>query len=286
METLELRAGRSAALATTRNVLRFLLIAVVLIFFLFPIYWIVIGSFKRLEEFYRTPPAFWPDGLFLGNYGKAFSARALKGLVDSLIVGVMVTILTMIIATPAAYSIARYRPGGTNISFFILSIMFLPPVVGLLPLFFIFKTLRLIDTYWVLFISHLFINLPFCTWLMKGFFEDIPAELEQAAMLDGYSRFRVFFKIAIPLARAGMAVAALFAFIFSWNEFMFATIFEKRNVQTLPLVLADFTGATGVGIIWGELCAVAVMAALPGILLAIFMQRYVVRGLTFGAIKK
>jgi len=152
-----------------------------------------------------------------------------------------------------------------------------------LPLFFIFKTIGILDTYWVLFISHLFFDLPFCIWITKGFFEDIPLELEQAVMVDGYSRFRVFFKIAVPLAKSGIAVASLFAFIFSWNELMFASIFTRSSVQTLPLVLQDYIGSAGIS--WGELLAVASIAAVPGILLAIFMQRYIVRGLTFGAVK-
>jgi len=156
-------------------------------------------------------------------------------------------------------------------------------VIGVIPLFFIFKTLKLLDTYYVLFLSYMFFNLPFCIWIMKGFFEDIPVELEQAAMVDGHSRFKVFFKIAIPLARAGIAVASLFAFIFSWNELMFASIFGRNNVQTLPLALQDYIGSTGIA--WGELSALATIAAIPGILLAIFMQRYIVRGLTFGAVK-
>jgi multiple sugar transport system permease protein len=156
-------------------------------------------------------------------------------------------------------------------------------VIGVIPLFFIFKTLKLLDTYFVFFLSYMFFNLPFCTWIMKGFFEDIPFELEQAAMVDGHSRFKVFFKIAIPLARAGIAVASLFAFIFAWNELMFASIFGRYNVQTLPLALQDYIGSTGVA--WGELSALATIAAVPGILLAVFMQRYIVRGLTFGAVK-
>ncbi len=152
-----------------------------------------------------------------------------------------------------------------------------------IPLFFIFKTLKMLDTYYVFFLSYMFFGLPFCIWIMKGFFEDIPVELEQAAMVDGHSRFKVFFKIAIPLARVGIAVAGLFAFIFAWNELMFASIFGRYNVQTLPLALQDYIGSTGVA--WGELSALATIAAIPGILLAVFMQRYIVRGLTFGAVK-
>jgi multiple sugar transport system permease protein len=273
------RAGAKAALA----VIRWVLIVIVLLAFLFPVYWIISGSFKELGEFYTRPPSMIPKQLMLQNFKNALSVRGTKGLIDSAIISITVTIITMIISVPASYSIARYSPGGQHISFFILSILFLPPVIGVIPLFFIFKTLKLLDTYFVFFLSYMFFNLPFCTWIMKGFFEDIPFELEQAAMVDGHSRFKVFFKIAIPLARAGIAVASLFAFIFAWNELMFASIFGRYSVQTLPLALQDYIGSTGVA--WGELSALATIAAIPGILLAVFMQRYIVRGLTFGAVK-
>jgi multiple sugar transport system permease protein len=263
--------------------IRVILIVIVLVVFLFPVFWIVTGSLKNQVEFYSIPPKIIPNSPTLNNFITALSERGLKGILDSFIVSIVSTILSMIIAIPASYAIARYKPGGTQISFFILSILFLPPVIGVIPLFFIFKTLKLLDSYYVLFISYLFFNLPFSIWLMKGFFEDIPVDLEQAVMVDGYSRFRVFSKIAIPLAKPGIAVAGLFAFIFSWNELMFASIFSRNAVSTLPLVLQDYIGSTG--IVWGQLSALATIAAIPGILLAVFMQRYIVRGLSFGAVK-
>jgi len=278
------------------KVIRYCVIVIILAVFLLPVVFIFGGSFKTQSEFYDVAPSLFPKEPTLENYISAFGGektgtttgftakgRLTKGIKDSLLISVVVTLLTMMIAIPASYSLARYKPGGDQISFFILSILFLPPVIGVLPLFFIFKTVGILDTYLVLFISHLFFDLPFCIWITKGFFEDIPLELEQAVMVDGYSRFRVFFKIAVPLAKSGIAVASLFAFIFSWNELMFSSIFTRSNVQTLPLVLQDYIGSAGIS--WGELLAVASIAAIPGILLAIFMQRYIVRGLTFGAVK-
>ena len=283
MKSEQLKAGEKAGTKVIINFVRWILIIIVLLIFLFPVYWIISGSFKALGEFYTRPPSMVPERLMLDNFKNALSVRGTKGLIDSAIISITTTIITMIISVPASYSIARYRPGGMHISFFILSILFLPPVIGVIPLFFIFKTLKMLDTYYVFFLSNMFFSLPFCIWIMKGFFEDIPVELEQAAMVDGHSRFKVFFKIAVPLARAGIAVAGLFAFIFAWNELMFASIFGRNNVQTLPLALQDYIGSTGVA--WGELSALATIAAVPGILLAVFMQRYIVRGLTFGAVK-
>jgi len=274
---------RINTLSLLKKAVRIILIAIILFVFLFPVFWIVIGSFKVQGDFYAVPPKILPSTWNFDNYKSVLTERGLKGISDSLIISIVSTLLTMIIAVPASYALARYKPGGTQISFFILSVLFLPPVIGVVPLFFIFKTLGLLDTYYVLLISYLFFNLPFSTWIMKGFFEDIPVELEQAVMVDGYSRFRVFFKVSIPLAKPGIAVAGLFAFIFSWNELMFASIFGRAAVQTLPLVLQDFIGSRG--IVWGQLSALGVIAAIPGILLAVFMQRYIVRGLTFGAVK-
>ncbi|MGQ9676165.1 MAG: carbohydrate ABC transporter permease [Chloroflexota bacterium] len=283
-----MKSGNEVAVSNGRGsivfkIVRWALIALVLLVFLLPVYWIISGSFKVLSEFYSVPPSFVPQGFAFQNFENALKVRGQVGVVGSLIVGVTVTVLTLLISIPASYSIARYRPGGDNISFFILSILFLPPVIGLIPLFFIFKTLGLLDTYYVLFLSYMFFGLPFSIWIMKGFFEDVPVEVEQAAMVDGYSRARVFLKVAVPLAIPGIAVAGLFTFIFSWNELMFVSIFCRNNVQTLPLALQDYIGSTGVS--WGELAALATIAAAPGILLAIFMQRYIVRGLTFGAVK-
>jgi multiple sugar transport system permease protein len=278
-----LKAGEKAGAKAALSVVRWILITIVLLVFLFPVYWIISGSFKTLGEFYQRPPSIFPKTLMLDNFKNALSVRGTKGLIDSAIISVTVTVIAMLISVPASYSIARYSPGGQHISFFILSILFLPPVIGVIPLFFIFKTLKLLDTYFVFFLSYMFFTLPFSIWIMKGFFEDIPIELEQSKMVDGYSRFRVFFTIAIPLARAGIAVAGLFAFIFSWNELMFASIFGRNSVQTLPLALQDYIGSTGVA--WGELAALGTIAAVPGMLLAVFMQRYIVRGLTFGAVK-
>lgn len=303
---------------TLKKVIRAILIVIVLFTFLFPVIFIVGGSFKTQREFYITNPSFFPRSSYreqesfstvipekdlssspeeLGqisssqksiwfNYTSIFTRagqRVKKGIIDSSIIGIVSTVLTMLISVPAAYTLARYKPGGTQISFFILSILFLPPIVGVLPLFFIFKTIGILDTYLVLFISYLFINLPFAIWIMKGFFEDVPEELEQAAMIDGHSRFKVFFKVAMPLAKSGIAVAGLFAFIFSWNELLFSSIFSRSTVQTLPLVLQDYIGSTGNP--WGELFAASTISLIPAALLAIFMQKYIIRGLTLGEVK-
>ncbi|HPD69692.1 MAG TPA: carbohydrate ABC transporter permease [Rectinema sp.] len=266
------------------SVLRFLLIFIFLAIFLFPVYWIAIGAFKSEGEFYHYPPIFWPEHFNWGNFGRAMTTfGGTQALVSSLIVAITNTMLVIAFGVLLAYAMGRFNVGGDNLSFFVLSLLFAPPVIAATPLFIIFKTLGMLDTYPALFLSYILINMPFAVWIMKGFFEDIPHGIENAALLDGYSRFAAFRKYVLPLAVPGIAVTALFVFIFSWNEFLFALIFTRSHTQTLPIALASMTG--GHQIPWGEISALSLIAITPGIILTLFFQKYLVRGLTFGAVK-
>ena len=276
--------ARRKRIRTIFTVLRFLLILLFLVIFLFPVYWIGIGAFKAEGEFYSYPPVFWPAHFDFGNFGRALTVfGGAQGLITSLIVAVANTVLVIGFGVLLAYSMGRFKVGGDNMSFFVLSLLFAPPVIATMPLFIIFKTLRMLDTYPVLFLSYILINMPFAVWVMKGFFEDIPHGIENAALLDGYSRFHAFRKYILPLAVPGIAVTALFVFIFSWNEFLFALIFTRSHTQTVPITLAGMTG--GHQIPWGEISALSLIAILPGVILTLFFQKYLVRGLTFGAVK-
>jgi len=265
------------------SVLRFLLIFIFLAIFLFPVYWIAIGAFKSEGEFYHYPPIFWPEHFNWGNFGRAMTTfGGTQALVSSLIVAITNTMLVIAFGVLLAYAMGRFNVGGDNLSFFVLSLLFAPPVIAATPLFIIFKTLGMLDTYPALFLSYILINMPFAVWIMKGFFEDIPHGIENAALLDGYSRFAAFRKYVLPLAVPGIAVTALFVFIFSWNEFLFALIFTRSHTQTLPIALASMTG--GHQIPWGEISALSLIAITPGIILTLFFQKYLVRGLPFGAV--
>ncbi|MGC8870534.1 MAG: carbohydrate ABC transporter permease [Brevinematia bacterium] len=260
-----------------------LLLLFFVIVFAFPIYWIFIGAFKQKGEFFHYPPIFFVNHFDFENFQRAFELGGAKGVRDSLIVATLNALLVLILALFAGYGIGRFKYGGPNLSFFVLSLLFAPPIIAVMPLFVIFKNLRLIDTYIALIFSYLLINLPFAIWLIKGFVEDLPEEIESAALVDGYTRFRAFWKVTFPLILPGVVVATLFVFVFAWNEFLFALIFTRSSVRTLPVVLTELIG--GHGIQWGELSALSLVATIPSILLVIFFQRYLVRGLTFGAIK-
>ena len=273
------RRRRIKRLFTT---LRFLLIGLFLLTFMFPVFWIAIGAFKVSGEFYHYPPVFWPSRFTLSNFERAFTMfNGSKGLVDSLIVSGINTLLVVGLGVPLAYSMGRFKLGGNDLSFFVLSLLFSPPVIAAIPLFIIFRSI--LDTYPVLFLSYILFNLPFGVWIMKGFFDDIPRGIENAALLDGYTRWQAFRKYILPIAVPGIAVTALFVFIFSWNEFLFALIFTRSATQTLTITLAGMIG--GHQIHWGELSALSLVAILPGIILTLFFQKYLVRGLTFGAVK-
>jgi len=259
------------------------ILAVALFFFLFPVFWMVMTSFKTNDEFFSSPPVFIPKSFALTNYINAMpfppnGRGGLQGLRDSLIISLATMAISVSVGSLAAYSFARYRTGGENLSFWVLSTRMFPPVAVALPLFLIFKQINLLDKHMSLIIANTIFNLPFVIWLMKGFFEDLPVELEEAALIDGCTPWGVFFKIALPLVTPGLVATALFSFIFAWNEFMFALLLTRSDVRTLTII-------GGHEILWGQVAAVGTIAIIPGVALALLLQRYLVRGLTLGAVK-
>jgi multiple sugar transport system permease protein len=182
-----------------------------------------------------------------------------------------------------AYAIARFQVGREHLAFWILSIRMFPPIATILPLFVIFRFVGLVDSYSGLVLSYTVFNLPFAIWILKGFIEDLPREIEEAAKVDGARPLQIFHMIVIPLAAPGIVVAALFTFIFAWNDFAYAVIFSGSKVTPLPVVIAQFAG--GHEILWGQISAAAIIAIAPALFVATFLQKYLTRGLTMGAIK-
>jgi len=263
-------------------------LAIALMMFMFPVAWMFLTSFKTEPEYFSYPPVFIPDDFSLRNYFNAMAfppdgRGGLQGLRDSLIIAAATALVSLIIGAPAAYSLARFRIGGENLSFWILSTRMFPPVASALPLFLIFKQLRLLDTHMALIIANTIFNLPFVIWLLKGFFEELPRGVEEAALIDGCTYWGSFVRIALPLIAPGIMVVTLFSFIFAWNEFMFALLLTRRSVRTLTIIVPSLVG--GHEILWGEIAAIGVVAIIPGIVLSILLQRYLVRGLTLGALK-
>ena len=264
--------GRRSPVEALRTVLRWVVILLALAFFLGPVLWIAMTSFKSQREVFSFPPVFIPEQIDLRHYRAILSGAGGRALRDSFAVASGSTLLSLFVGVPAAYSISRFRIGGDQLPMWILSIRMFPPVVAAIPLFLLYRQIGLHDTHLGLAVAYLTFNVPFVVWMMKGFFDDLPAELEDAALVDGANRWQAFVRIALPLSVPGLVSTALLCFVFAWNEFLLALFLTRSNVTTLPVALSSLVG--GHQILWGQIGA-----------LAIALQRYVVQGLTLGAVK-
>lgn len=250
---------------------------------LFPFVWMVLTSFKKELDILTVPPKilFEPT---LSNYIFVFERSAIiKGLVNSLIAVGGVIAITVPVSLLAAYSFARFNVGGGQLSFYILTIRMFPPIAAVIPYFITFQTIGLLDNILAVIILNTLFNLPFTVWLLTGFIKEIPQDLEEAAMIEGATRFEAFREITLPLIAPALAVASVFAAIFTWNEFLFAFILTRSDAITVTRVMAGFY--TERGILWGPLSACAALCTVPMFILAMMIQRYIIRGLTFGAVR-
>lgn len=261
-------------------------VSVVLVVTLFPLYWTVNTSFKPAEETVSSPPTYVPENPTLDGYVNVlFETGALDNLVNSVIVSVGATALALLIGVPAGYAYARNagKVGGKHTAFWILSIRMFPPIAPILPLFFIFRRLDLVDTFPAMILLYLTFNVPLVVWLMRSFFQDVPEAVEEAALIDGYSRFQAFYKVALPLVAPGLVATTLLVWVFSWNEFQFALVFARNSVKTYPPLIPTLVG--GHATLWNQIAALSTMAMLPVIAISLLMQKRLVRGLTLGAVK-
>lgn len=261
-------------------------LCVVAFFLLFPIYWIIGISLKTRPDIFAWPPKY----LFvptLSNFQTVlFGNRSfLPNIRNSLLIATFSTVLSGIMGSLAGYSLSRYSfKRNRDVAFYILSTRMMPPIAVIIPFYLIMRKLQLIDTYLAIILAHTTFNLPLVTWMMKSFFDDLPREIEEAAKVDGCSPLGVFLTIALPLSAPGLAATTIFAFVFSWNEFLYALILGGFNTKTLPVAITGFQSS--IGIRWGEMAAGTVVAILPVIIFSLFIQRYLIRGLTAGAVKE
>jgi len=261
----------------------YVLIAIVLSIMLLPIVWMGLTAFKSERDVLSIPPkiVFTPT---IENFNYVFEkSNIIKGLVNSLIVSIAVIVITVPVGMFAAYSLARYNIGGGHLAFYILTIKMFPPIAAVIPYFVIFRNIGLLDNVISLILLNSLFNLPFTTWLLISFIREIPVDLEEAAMISGATRFEAFREIILPLLRPALAVTAIFAGIFTWNEFLFAFVLSRTEAITITRVMAGFF--TERGILWGPLSSCALIATAPMFMLALATQKYIVRGLTLGAVK-
>jgi len=276
------------------GLLRGVALAVVGVFFLFPIFWVLLMSFQTNQQILRIPPSllFTPT---LENFaaiirGKLVTSAGtleipfMNNLLNSVILSSASVLLSLLLGVPAAYAFARFKFRlGENIAFTLLSFRFAPPLLVLLPLALYFQDLHLSNTYIGLVWVYQLISLPLILWIVRGYFEDSSPDIEHAYRIDGHSWLRTFLKIAIPLARPGIAAAALLAFIFCWNNFVFALILASAEKQ--PVTVGALAFVTASGIQYGQIAASIVLSVIPTLALALYAQRYLVEGLSLGAVK-
>lgn len=261
-----------------------LIVALFILWTVVPIILLISQSVKPDNIMFADPPQyiFQPVGT---HFNRVFVRNnILESMSNSVITSVSTMLLCVVLGSLCAYSLARIRvPGSKLIAFFIILTRTVPAGALMLPMYVLMRKLGIANTHLAVILAHTTLNLPFAVLMMKGFFQDVPLELEQAAQVDGCSRFHTFLKICIPMTAPGLATTGIMVLLNSWNEFMFALILAGRNSRTLPIAISSFLGS--VSIDWGASSAAATLATIPIFIAGVFIQKYFVRGLTNGAIK-
>lgn len=277
-------------------------VAVVMIasFFAFPLYWVVSMSFKPRPEWNPPGKVYWaPQSPTIDNYTNLLglkstedsvfatqrSASALTPFKNSIILSVGGTLLALFAGIVTAYGIARFRAGGGLLPFQILQLRMFPPVAIIIPLLFFYVAIKLYDTYWGVIILYGAITFPFVVWLMRSFFQEVPREISEAAIVDGCTQWGAFFKAVLPQVKGGLAATGLFVFILNWSDFLIAKVMTTDVHSTAPVYLQSLQGGAS-GNEYGLQAALACLLILPPAIFGLAIQRYLVRGLTFGAIKR
>jgi multiple sugar transport system permease protein len=282
-----MRAGAGAVTRVRRSAARtaafYALAAVFMLPTVFVFYWMITLSLKPQVEATAYPPSFFRFSVTLAGYREVFTKYPFFLYTwNSLVVAAGATGLGLAVGLPAAYSIARWRQ--QRLALAVLVARIIPGISYLIPWYIFFRTLRMVDTHGALILTHLIVGLPIVIWVMIGFFEDVPPDLEDAALIDGCSYYGTFWRVALPLVRPGVVATGILSFVFSWNNFLFSVILAGRQTRTLPIAVFNMISYEEIN--WGTLAAAATLITLPVILLALVVQRHIVSGLTFGAVKQ
>jgi multiple sugar transport system permease protein len=290
-------APRMPFLKTSARVTAIVLIGAL---FAFPLYWVVTMSFKPRPEWNPPGQVFWvPENPTIENYtnilglkdtedsvfATARSRSALGFLKNSIVTSVLGTLLALVVGVFTAYGIARYRAGGKTLPFQILQLRMFPPIAIIIPLLFMWVELGIWNTWIGLIVLYGAVTFPFVVWLMRSFFQDVPREISEAAIVDGCTQWGAFFKAVLPQVKGGLAATALFVFILNWSDFLIAKVMTQDTGNTAPVYLQSLQGGAS-GNEYGLQAALAMLLILPPAIFGLAIQKYLVRGLTFGAIKR
>ena len=275
----------------------FILLVLVSLFYLFPLYWTLVTSFKFDDQIFTYPPVFLPSSIDFANFFQSSAVAhatsqtaigSIPWMIDSTVVAITATLVsTFLIAAPAAYALVRFLKN-VWLGRLILFMTMIPEVVFMVPFFTLDAQLNLLNSWWGLALVYLSLTAPFATWLMMGFFNDVPKTVEEAAEIDGLSPYQIFYRISLRLVTPGLVAAILLSFIFCWNELLYALILTyspyPTGAETVPLFITSFL-ITDKSFAWGGLAAAGIFIMLPTIVMGIFAQKYLARGLTLGAVK-
>jgi multiple sugar transport system permease protein len=267
------------------QIILYVILALVLLWTLTPLFWMVLSSFKPAESIISPTPdvTFVPT---FTNYANLLSGAGnlLSYAGHSLMAAGISTVIAVSLGCLAGYGLARtHFRGKQHLSFWIISTRMAPIAAVIVPLYLIFRNLNLLDSVWGLVVAYLTFNLPFAIWLMNAFFTDLPPALEESALVDGATRFQAFWRIALPLVTPGVVTTAILCFLFAWNDYAFAQTFSGPDSGTIPILAAQLVTQTGID--WGALTAIGTVVVLPMIAVGLAVRRYLVRGLTLGAVK-
>jgi multiple sugar transport system permease protein len=276
--------------STLSKVISWIGLILLLAVFLFPLYWLTVTAFKDRTQIIAIPPQFFfkPTlqnfyDIFFNRSGSDTNFRFFFQM--SIIISTLSTVFSVGLGTLAAYSLSRFKISGKeDLMFFILSTRMLPPMATMVPMFLMYRNFALSDTVHGMVLLYTMFNLGFTVWMMKSFFDEIPIEYEEAALVDGYSRWEAFLKVVLPQSVTGIAASAVFSLIASWNEFVYGSLLTTRYARTVPPAVSVRVGSEGYE--WGRIAATAFLYVLPVVIFTFLVRKSLLRGLTFGAIKK
>jgi len=255
------------------------------VFAVFPLLWMLISSFRPATELFVSPPSLLPSGFTLEWYAEALGGSdVLRWFANSLVIAVVTSLISCTVGTLAGYAVARFVFPGRRFFLVLLTAAYLfPAILLLMPLYLMLANYRLVGTLPAIVLAHLVITLPLATWLMRSFAAGVPRELEEAALVDGCGPFGAFWRVTLPLLRTGLATTALFSFILSWDEYLFASTLSNGATATVPVGIQTFVSSFDVR--WGAIMALGILVTVPVVVLFVSLQRHFEKGITTGAVK-